>query len=159
MRAIVYTLIFVFWFVGLGLITVNAQFAKDTGMFKPRKDAPIVMRIDDKRSLHISDSGPEEWIFCVFKTEFEERLDAVIIMKTEKAEYADKCPIMLVISDRVGDKNSIEFSVAVGEAQQTLKIPILYMTKEYNQDRKWLRQGYRRMVLSQQEQEGVTHYQ
>lgn len=156
MRAIVYTLIFVFCFVGLGVTTSQAQFAKDKGMFKPRKDAPVVMRIDDKRSLHISNNDSEEWIFCVFKTEFEERLDAVIIMKTAKTEYADKYPIMLVISDRVGEKNSIDFTIGVGEVQQNVKIPILYIGKEEKMTRKWLRNEYRRMVLNQEEE--VSYY-
>ncbi len=157
MRTIVCTLIFVICFVGLGMTMANAQFTKNTGLFEPRKDSPVILKVDDKRTLYMANHDTEEWIFCVITTPYGDRLDGVILMKTARTEYADRCPIMLVISGATEGENSIDLSVGLGEAQQSIKLPILYLPKN-DQCHKWLRRGYKRMVLNQQTEE-VSHYQ
>ncbi len=157
MRAIVYTLIFVIWFVGSQVATANAQFTKDTGLFAPRNNTPTVIRVDDSQTLYWVKGGTEEWIFCVITSEYEETLEAVILIKTARTEYVGRCPIMLVVSGKIDGENSINFSIGLGDALRIDKIPVLYLSKE-NHTFKWIRREFQKRVVNTRP-EGETSFQ
>lgn len=157
MRAFVYGLIVVTLFVGPQVVTANAQFTKDTGLFAPRSNTPTVIRIDDSQTLYWVKGGPEEWIFCVITSEYEERLEAVILLSTTRTEYVGKCPIMLVVSGKIDGDNSIDFSIGLGDTLKVDKIQVIYLSKE-NHNFKWIKREFQKRVVSIRP-EGETSFQ